>query len=101
MTLHDVVDPVAKVCELGVPCDRELGGGAAERVSETIEVSCVPTYEFSDGNVVAFRRANHVRGCAYRVSINGMGVDYLYDGAEPSAATARFVYEKHVFRDGL
>ena len=64
--------------------------------AKTVSVTWIPTYEFSDGTVVSFRKAKHVSGMSHRVSINGLAIDYLREDMRPSAASARFFYEKHL-----
>lgn len=100
--MYDVVDSVSLTDrELRVPSDVDLRNGSAKPARASVAVTYVPTYEFPDGSVVSFRKARHVGGCAYRVAINGMGIDYLEDGAKPSADYARFFFEKHIVRGGV
>ncbi len=87
--------------ELRVPRSAESGRESTDVADAPVTVTFIPTYEFADGSVVSFRKANHVPGCSHRVAIDGMGVDYLEDGAKPSADCARAFHMKHVVRGGL
>ena len=69
---------------------------ALDSIPTALSVTCVPTYEFGDGTVVSFRKVRVVPGMSHRVSINGLAVDYLQEDQRPSAASARFFYDKHV-----
>ncbi len=100
--MYDVVDSVTLADrELRAPSDGDLRNGSAKPARASVAVTYVPTYEFPDGSIVSFRKARHVRDGSYRVAINGMGIDYLEDGAKPSADYARFFFEKHIVRGGV